>query len=121
MKILVTGASGLVGSALVSFLLIAKHEVIKLVRKKRDLKPNEIYWDPEKGVLDSHALEGLDAVVHLSGENLMGRWTDEKKQKILNSRVKSTELLCQTLSRLQKPPAVLVSASAIGYYGDQGD
>lgn len=121
MKILVTGSSGLVGSSLVSFLGIAKHQVIKLVRKQTNLKSNEISWDPEKGKLDPHSLEGFDAVVHLAGENLMGRWSEDKKKEILNSRVKSTQLLCKVLSQLQQPPSVLVSASAIGYYGNQGD
>lgn len=121
MKILVTGSSGLVASALIPFLLISKHEVLKLVRVKGDLKPNEVGWDSSKGVLNPSLLEDLDAVVHLAGENLMGKWTEEKKRKIVDSRIKTTQILCKTLSELDRPPKVLISASAIGYYGCQGE
>lgn len=121
MKILVTGSSGLVGSALIPFLLIGKHDVFKLVRVRADLKPNEVAWDSKKGVIDPSVLEGFDAVVHLAGENLMGKWTEEKKKRIMDSRIKNTQLLCQTLSQLRQPPGVLICASAIGYYGNQGD
>lgn len=121
MKILVTGSSGLVGSALIPFLLIGKHDVFKLVRVRADLKSNEIGWDLKKGVIEPSLLEGFDAIVHLAGENLMGRWTDEKKKKIVDSRIRSTELICKAISQLNQPPKVLISASAIGYYGNQGE
>lgn len=121
MKVLVTGSSGLVGSALIPFLRIAKHDVYKLVRARSDLKSNEIGWDLKRGVIDPSLLEGFDAIVHLAGESLQGRWTEEKKKKIVDSRVISTELLCQTLSQLHQPPKVLISASAIGIYGNRGD
>jgi uncharacterized protein len=121
MKILVTGSSGLVGTALISFFKKEHHEVYKLIRLRADLLPNEIAWDPERGVINPSLLEGFDAVVHLAGENIMGRWTTSKKKRIKESRVKGTQLLCQSLCQLKKPPQVLISASAIGYYGNRGD
>ncbi len=121
MKILVSGTSGLVGSALVPFLTKCQHEVYALVRTRADLHPNEIAWDSQRGVVSPALLEGLDAVVHLAGESITGRWTAEKKKHIYDSRVQGTRLLCQALSQLQNPPAVFVCASAIGYYGNRGD
>jgi uncharacterized protein len=120
MKVLVTGSSGLIGKALVSFLTSGHHEVIKLVRARADLLPNEIAWDPEKGIINKGLLENLDAVVHLAGENITGRWTQNKKKRIIESRVNGTMLLSKALSELHNPPEVFVSASAIGYYGNQG-
>jgi uncharacterized protein (TIGR01777 family) len=121
MKILVTGASGLIGTALVSSLTSGSHEVTRLVR--REPKPGEkaARWDPMAGAIDASALEGADAVVHLAGENIAERWTAAKKARIRDSRVKGTQLLCETLARLSSPPRILVSASAIGYYGDRGE
>jgi len=121
MNVLVTGSSGLVGSALGPLLSSNGHQVIRLLRSKPYAGEARRFWDPEAGTLDSGALEGLDAVVNLAGENIAGRWTDAKKAKILNSRVKSTRLLSVALSRLARPPKVLVSASASGFYGDRGD
>lgn len=121
MKILVSGTSGLVGSALVSFLTKGQHEVYALVRTRADLHPHEIAWDSQRGVVSPALLEGFDAVVHLAGESITGRWTAEKKKHIYESRVHGTRLLCQALSQLQHPPSVLVCASAIGYYGNRGD
>jgi len=113
MKIAVTGSTGLVGSALIPLLESAGHEVVRLRRPAQ--------WDPEKGVADPSAFGGVDAVVHLAGENIAGgRWTAARKERILNSRVKGTKLIAETLGNLPKPPQVLVSASAIGYYGDRG-
>lgn len=118
MKIAISGASGLVGSSLTALLTTGGHTVLPLVRKK---EAEGIYWNPETGEIDSEKLEGLDAVVHLAGDNIAeGRWTAEKKARIRDSRVKGTRLLCQTLAKLENPPKVLVSASAIGYYGDRG-
>jgi uncharacterized protein (TIGR01777 family) len=95
------------------------HRVTPLVR--RPSRPGEIYWDPASGSLDPAKLEGVDAVVHLAGENLGRRWTRGIKARIRDSRTQGTRLLSATLARLQRPPSVLVSASAIGIYGDRGD
>lgn len=120
MKILVTGATGLVGNALVPLLAGGGHEVVHMGRSAPEA--GDVRWDPEGGVLDAGALEGLDAVVHLAGENIAtGRWTAEKKRRIRDSRVRGTRLLAETLAGLERPPGVLVSASAIGFYGDRGD
>jgi len=121
MKILVTGSTGLVGSALIPALKSSGHQIVRLVRSKPK-DASEIYWNAEQGTINAAELEGLDAVVHLAGENLAaGRWTDEKKKRIRESRVKGTRLLSETLAQLNEKPAVLVSASAVGFYGNRGD
>ncbi|HUU12100.1 MAG TPA: TIGR01777 family oxidoreductase [Terriglobia bacterium] len=122
MRILVTGSTGLIGSALIPFLRAGGHEVVRLVRAQTRPQSAEIQWDPAAGKLDASALEGFDGVVHLSGENIgEGRWTAARKQRIYDSRIKSTQLLSESLAQLRQPPKVLVCASAIGYYGDRGD
>jgi uncharacterized protein (TIGR01777 family) len=121
MKILVTGSSGLIGRALVSFLRGKGDQVACLVRGKGK-GPDSLVWDPESGRIDPGSLEGFDAVVHLAGENIAGaRWTSEQKERIRNSRTGGTRLLAETLAGLSSPPRVMVSASAIGYYGDRGE
>ena len=118
MHVLITGSSGLVGRALTEFLAASGDRVRRLVRSKPQRDRDELHWDPQRGVLDVRALEGLDAVVHLAGENIAeGRWTAERKLRIRSSRVESTRLLAQAVARLERPPEVFVSASAIGYYG----
>jgi uncharacterized protein (TIGR01777 family) len=120
MRIIISGASGLIGSALVRAAVDRGHSVIPLVRK-RGLQ-SSIYWNPDEGVIDSTNLEGADGVVHLAGESIAsGRWTAARKARILNSRVKGTELLASALAAMKRRPSVLVSASAIGFYGDAGD
>jgi uncharacterized protein len=121
MKILVTGASGLVGQALVRSLESKGHGVLRLVRKA-PAGGGEVRWDPSAGTIDAAALEGIDAAVHLAGENLAeGRWTEEKKRRIRESRVEGTRLISETLAALARKPEVLVSASAVGFYGSRGD
>jgi uncharacterized protein (TIGR01777 family) len=121
MRILVSGASGLIGSALVRR-LAAPIEVIRLVRREPTSDAAEIRWDPAAGTIDAHRLEAFDAVVHLAGENIgAGRWTSARKARIRNSRVDGTRMLAQTLAGLARPPKVLVSASAVGFYGNRGD
>ncbi|MCA9166936.1 MAG: TIGR01777 family oxidoreductase [Planctomycetales bacterium] len=119
MKILVSGASGLVGSALRQVLAGRGAQVLNLTRSPRN--SDDIGWDPGAGQLDPGALEGIEAVVHLAGESIAnGRWTAEQKQRILNSRVRGTQLLAETVAGMANPPRALISASAIGYYGDRG-
>ncbi|MDD9987292.1 MAG: TIGR01777 family oxidoreductase [Spirochaetaceae bacterium] len=118
LRVLVTGASGLIGGALIPFLESGGHDVVRLVRRLPE-SGREIAWDPASGQIDAVALEGFDAVIHLAGENIgAGRWTAARRRRIRSSRVASTELLCGALAALKRPPAALVSASAVGYYGD---
>ena len=122
MRILVSGSSGLVGSALVPSLGTGGHQVVRLVRTRPTAGTAAILWDPARGALDSAALEGFDAMVHLAGEGLVqGRWNPARKARIRDSRVGGTRLLAETIARLARPPQVFISASAVGYYGDRGD
>ncbi len=120
MVVCITGASGLVGSELTARLKQAGHEVLA-VSRSRD-KAGVVHWDPARGELDADTLRGVDAVVHLAGENIAsGRWTEARKARIRSSRVQGTRLIAETIARMSEPPATLISASAIGYYGDRGN
>jgi uncharacterized protein (TIGR01777 family) len=121
MKVIVSGSSGTVGSALIPELTSQGHAVTRLVRSQPKDPEAAIGWDPIGGTIDTAGLEGHDGVVHLAGENIAGRWTAAKKIKIHDSRVRGTRLLAETLAGLQQPPKALVCASALGYYGDRGD
>jgi uncharacterized protein len=122
MHVLVSGASGFMGSALVPTLIAGGHTVTRLVRSTPRPGQAEIPWNPVARSIGTPALEGLDAVVHLAGDNIAsGRWTAAKKASIRNSRVQGTTVLCEALAQLVKPPKVLLSASAFGYYGDRGE
>lgn len=120
LTVVVTGATGLLGSQLVALLQSGGHRVRRVTRHPTN--PDDIAWDPVAGQLDPARLEGADAVVHLAGESIAGaRWTPEKRREILESRTAGTELLAKTLAQLARPPRVLVSASAVGIYGDRGE
>jgi uncharacterized protein (TIGR01777 family) len=122
MIVAVTGSSGLVGTALVAALEAEGHAVCRVVRRPASDSRYEIAWDPEAGHIDGAGLAAADAVVHLAGENLAAkRWTESFKQKIRDSRVRGTRLLSDSLATPTTKPSVLVSASAVGYYGDRGD
>lgn len=122
MNVLVSGSTGLVGSAVVDALTAAGDRVTRLVRTEVAPGTAAIAWDPASRRLPAPALEGLDAVVHLAGENIAkGRWNAAKKTAIRDSRVQGTRVLCEALAQLVDAPKVLVSASAIGYYGSRGD
>ena len=122
MTILISGASGVIGSALIPFLTTGGHRVIRLVRNQHNRNPQEVYWNPAGGKLDLQNAGPIDVAIHLSGENIgQDRWTPEKKQRIIESRNQSTRLMARTLARLPEPPRAMLCASAIGFYGDRGD
>lgn len=122
MRIAVSGASGLIGSALCDALARDGHAVVRLVRGTPPAEGEFVRWNPDVGEIDSAAMEGLDAVVHLAGENIAaGRWTRRRKRRILESRVRGTRLICEAVARLAQRPRVVASTSAVGYYGDRGD
>jgi uncharacterized protein (TIGR01777 family) len=122
LKILMSGASGLVGKALVRSLEADGHSVARLVRPGGARLADDIAWDPASAQVDLRAMEGFDAAVHLSGANIaQGRWTEARKAELRSSRVDTTRVLVDALAKLQRKPRVLACASAIGYYGDRGD
>jgi hypothetical protein len=122
MKIVITGASGLLGSAMIPFFTTGGHIVKTLVRRSPAPEKGEAFWDPEQKKIDPSVFDGADAVIHLAGEHIgEGRWTDEKKRRIIESRTKGTSLIAETISRLASPPSVFICASAIGFYGSRGD
>lgn len=122
LRVAVTGSTGMVGKALVAFLTTGGHEVIELCRRDPRSGNRWIHWDADGAVGDLQALEGLDGVVHLAGENIAGgRWTKARKQAILDSRVSGTQSIIAALGKLERPPHTFIGASAIGYYGDRGE
>jgi hypothetical protein len=122
MKILITGASGLIGKVLQKEFAEKGYDVLTATRKTSG-KPNEIEWDTEKGFADNDLarLESLDAIIHLAGETISGRWTDEKKRKIMDSRIFGTRNIVAAIEKLADKPKVLLNASATGIYGDRAD
>ena len=122
MKILISGSHGLVGKALLASLTQDGYEVAPLVRRQRQVGSPEVEWDPKHGVIDVAHLEGFEVVIHLAGESIAeGRWTNEKKRRIRDSRVQGTQILSEALLKLSRPPKAFLCASAIGYYGNRGD
>lgn len=120
MDVLVTGAHGLIASALIPRLRADGHRVIRLVRTEPE-GSDDVRWDPPAGTIDTAGLEGVDAVIHLAGAGIGDKkWTPARKQLILDSRTQGTDLLARTLAGLDRPPKVLLSGSAVGYYGDRG-
>jgi uncharacterized protein (TIGR01777 family) len=120
MHVAITGSHGLVGSHLLPLLTTGGHRVTRLVRGTPGER--EVQWDPQSGTFDARALAGVDGVAHLAGENIAGaRWNAKVKQRIRESRVHGTRVLCEGLARMLPPPKVLVCASAVGYYGDRGE
>jgi uncharacterized protein (TIGR01777 family) len=117
----ISGATGLIGTALTARLRARNVRVRRLVRTARPESPDDIVWDPMRGVLAPNDLEGADAVVHLAGEPLAHRWSSARKRAIRESRVRGTELVARTIAALERRPRVLLSGSAIGIYGDRGD
>jgi uncharacterized protein (TIGR01777 family) len=121
MKIIITGSSGFLGSELIDFLQRQNHKIKRLVRDQGIVADDIGYWNPAEHILDEDELQEYDAIINLAAENIFGRWTKSKKQHILSTRVKSTQLLTDTLTSMSKPPPILINASAIGFYGDRGD
>lgn len=122
MRVLISGGSGLVGSALTQSLRADGATVNHLVRVKGPTEPGDVKWNPTSAIVDIAAMEGYDAVVHLSGASIgKGRWTKSRKQILRNSRIDTTRVLVDALARLARKPSVFVCASATGYYGSRGD
>ncbi len=120
MRIAITGSSGFIGTALSRRLADAGHDLRRLVRRTPRAE-GEIEWDPATGRLSAEDLEGVDAVVNLAGVGIAdGRWSEQQKKKLVSSRIDSTRLLARTMAAMDQPPSVLLSGSAVGYYGDRG-
>ena len=122
LKVALTGAGGFVGGGLSALLTANGHDVVPIVRPSGREGPNDVVWDPEGGIREPSLLEGVDAVIHLAGDNIgSGRWTRAKMRSIRDSRVTGTRTLVRGLGELASPPKTFICASAIGYYGDRGD
>ncbi len=120
LRVAITGGSGFIGGALTAFLTTGGHDVVRLTRR-RDPGEGWVHWDPSAGVVDAAALEGVDAVVHLAGTSIAGLWTPKRRHDIIVSRRQGTELIARTAAALERPPKVIASASAVGWYGSRGD
>lgn len=121
-RILISGASGTIGRALVAFLKTCGHDVVRLVRNRSGLKKDKLYWNPERGQLDLSNAGTFDVVINLNGIDISrGRWTNRQKRRIIASRTYPTSLLVEKMSQLKRKPELFMSSSAIGYYGDGGD
>ena len=120
-RVVITGATGLIGSALVPALTTRGFDVRRVTRSAHVRRAGDIRWDPEAGTIDAAALEGCDVVIHLAGEGIAQRWTKQRRARIRSSRVNGTRLLAETLAKLQRRPRLLISMSAVGYYGSRGD
>jgi uncharacterized protein (TIGR01777 family) len=120
MKIVIAGATGLIGSELANRFSADDHTIVVLARDTQQVKPQyqSSEWNPSESQIDSSVLEGADLVINLAGANLAQRWTNTRKREILESRLQSTHLLSKTIAQLDKPPELFISASAIGYYGN---
>lgn len=122
MRVLISGSTGLLGSAVVQALEARGDTVLRLVRDSKGGFEEEVHWDLATQFIEKDKLEGIDAVIHLAGEPIAApRWTDDKKRKIRDSRVVGTQILAHALASLENPPKHFLCASAIGYYGNQGD
>ena len=120
MRVAISGSSGFLGSALLESLVDDGHEVTRLVRNRDRAGVGRVYWDPDTRAADVAGLENHDVVVHLAGESMFGLWTAARRRRIWNSRVGGTAFLAETLAGLERPPRVLITTSASGYYGDRG-
>ena len=121
MKILISGSHGFIGSAVHAHLRLQGHSLLRLIRPTQVAHSDEVFWNPIEKFIERGKMTGVDAVIHLAGENLFGRWNDKKKQAIYDSRVLHTAFLAQTLAEMDPKPKTLICASAIGYYGDRGE
>lgn len=119
MKIVISGSTGLIGTALVKYLSEKNHEITRLVRQKSG-SSDSIYWNHKAGEIELDKLENADAVIHLAGENVAGLWTESKKHKIKHSRIDGTDFLVKSVRKLENKPATFVCASATGIYGSRG-
>lgn len=118
MKIVIAGSNGFIGSHLAAYFEERGYDLVLLSRKPTG--PYGHYWNPEKNQIEPSLLEGADVVINLSGENILGRWSEKKKELIRESRYLSSQLLCKTILGLSMPPSLYIGASAVGYYGDRG-
>lgn len=120
-RVVIAGASGMIGGAVAAALRARGDQVQRLVRRPEIRAPDEIWWNPAENTIDDVALEGADMVLHFGGRSLDVRWTDSVKQEIHQSRVRSTRLLAETIARMERRPSTLLVISAVGYYGDRDD